>query len=332
MSPLAGAGLAAAAVAALVLCVVGLVRAHRRDRLKYIGRDKALERRLRFVAAPLANPAAAAAQAAGAESIFRERDKHARLAWVWTPLTRRYPLVDPPKALALSLGAGAGAAAFAWFSMWFLKVPLAGWWTPAVVWCAGAFGLWQALKVQQAKREAAFIRQFPEVVDQVVRLAGAGVPPVEALSVVADDAQVPVRPVLRDVCDALTAGLDADRALRLAAERVRLAEFTLFAAVLRLQRRAGGGISGAFANLAATLRERNKTALKARAATAQTRFTLIILAVMPVVVLVGQQFTAPASVEMLFGTESGITLLRVGTALIVIGLLVARALAARAAR
>ena len=95
-----------------------------------------------------------------------------------------------------------------------------------------------------------------------MRLAGAGVPPVEALSVVAEDAQPPVAPVLREVCDALLAGLDVDRALRMTSERVRLAEFTLFAAVLRLQRRAGGGISGAFANLAETLRERNKTALK----------------------------------------------------------------------
>ena len=331
MSPLTGALLAAGAVAALLLAVVGLVLAHRRDQLKYIGRDKAMERRLRRVAAPLANPAGAAAEAAGAESIFREREGRSRLAWVWRPLARAYPLVHPPKALGLAVLAGIGAAAFAGFSLWFLKLP-AGWWTVPALWTAGAFGGWQALRWQQARREAAFIRQFPEVVDQIVRLAGAGVPAVEALSVVAQDAPEPVGPVLTEVCDALTAGLDADRALRMASERVRMAEFTLFAAVLRLQRRAGGGISGAFANLAATLRERNQTALKARASTAQTRFTLLILTVMPVLVLIGQKFTAPASVEMLFGTEQGTTLLRVGVGLIVVGLLIARTIAARAAR
>ena len=250
---------------------------------------------------------------------------------MWTPLKRRYPLVHPPKAFALALAAGAGSAAFAGFSLWFLKVP-GGWWTVPILWAAGAFGVWQALKAQQARLEAAFIRQFPEVVDQIVRLAGAGVPAVEALSVVAADATEPVKPVLQEVCDALQAGLDADRALRIAADRVRMAEFTLFAAVLRLQRRAGGGISGAFANLAATLRERSKAALKAHASTAQTRFTLLILTVMPVLVLIGQRFTAPESVEMLFGTEQGVTLLRIGTGLIVTGLLVARFIAARAAR
>lgn len=331
MSPLAGALVAAVAVAALLLAAVALVLGARRDKLRYIGRDRALERRLKRVAAPLAGPAEAAAQATGAESIFRERDKRARLAWVWTPLARSYPLVHPPRALAVALGAGAGAAVFVGFALWFLKVP-AGWWTVPALWAAGGFGGWQALRWQQAKREAAFIRQFPEVVDQIVRLAGAGVPAVEALNVVAKDAQEPVSPVLTEVCDALTAGLDADRALRMAAERLRLAEFTLFAAVLRLQRRAGGGISGAFANLATTLRERRKSALKAHASTAQTRLTLLILTVMPVLVLLGQRFTAPESVEILFGTETGITLLRVGTALIVTGLLVARAIAARAAR
>ena len=331
MSPLAGALVAAGAVAALLLAAVGLVLAARRDKLRYIGRDRALERRLRRVAAPLAGPAEAAAQATGAESIFRERDKRTRLAWVWTPLARRYPLVHPPRALAVALGAGAGAAAFAGFALWFLKIP-ADWWTVPALWAAGGFGGWQALRWQQAKREAAFIRQFPEVVDQIVRLAGAGVPAVEALSVVAADAPEPVGPVLTEVCDALNAGLDADRALRMAAERLRMAEFTLFAAVLRLQRRAGGGISGAFANLATTLRERNKSALKAHASTAQTRLTLLVLTAMPVLVLVAQKFTAPESVEMLFGTETGITLLRIGTGLIVTGLLVVRAIAARAAR
>ena len=138
--------------------------------------------------------------------------------------------------------------------------------------------------------------------------------------------------MLVQVRDGLLAGLDTGTTLRQACERVRIAEFTLFAAVIRLQRRAGGGISTAFRNLAETLRERRKTALKAKASTAQTRLTLLILAVMPAIVLVGQKFIAPESVEILFGTEQGVTLLRWGVALIVIGILVARGLAARATR
>ena len=53
---------------------------------------------------------------------------------------------------------------------------------------------------------------------------------------------------------------------------------------------------------------------------------------MPIVVLVAQKFIAPQSVEILFGTEQGTTLLRWGVGLIVAGLLAARAIAVRATR
>ena len=323
MSAVALAGVFAAGLALVLIGAGAVVFARQR------AGDKVLERRLRRVAAPLAAPGTT--QRTDTESIFRKPEREARLGWLWRPLERRYPLVHAPRALALATGAGGVGAAGAWFSLAFLRVPAGGWALPLVA-AAGAGAAWYALRWQQARREAAFIRQFPEVVDQIVRLAGAGVPAVEALSVVAEDVTPPVRPVLKEVCDALLAGLDADTALRLTTERVRLSEFTMFASVLRLQRRAGGGISGAFANLAATLRERRKTALKAHASTAQTRLTLLVLTVMPVIILVAQRFVAPESVEVLFHTERGTTLLQVGTGLIVAGLLVAKAIAARGAR
>ena len=49
---------------------------------------------------------------------------------------------------------------------------------------------------------------------------------------------------------------------------------------------------------------------------------------MPIAVLIAQKFTAPSSVEMLFGTDRGAVLLQVGTGLIVTGILIARSLAA----
>ena len=293
--------------------------------------DPDLRRRLRWAAAPLAGAAGTQAKDGAEESIFRKTEERSRLAWLRAPIESRYPLLDARRAFPLAVGAGCAAAAFAWFSIWFLRIPAGGWTWPACG-LAGGGGLWYTLGWQQARREAEFVRQFPEIVDQIVRLAGAGVPSVEALSVVAEDAPQPVQPILRSVCDALIAGLDSDTALRMATERVRLAEFTMFAAVIRLQRRSGGGISTAFANLAGTLRERRKIALKAHASTAQTRLTLLVLTVMPVAVLTMQKFTAPQSVEILFGTDRGTLLLQVGTALIVTGLLVARGIAARGSR
>ena len=318
--------LTAAGLVALVMLGVGVgVLVWRR------GRDRSLRRRLQRTAAPIARAATVRTGAGPAESIFRHSERRSRLGWLRAPIESRYPLVDARRAFPLAVGGGLVAAALAWLSIWFLRVP-AGGWTPSICGLAGAGGLWYALRWQQARQEAAFVRQFPEIVDQIVRLAGAGVPPVEALSVVTQDSPEPIRPILREVCDALLAGLDVDTALRRVTTRVRLADFTMFAALIRLQRRSGGSISTAFANLSGTLRERSKSQLKAQAATAQSRLTLLVLALMPVVVLIMQSFTAPESVAILFNTEQGATLLQWGVGLIVAGLLVCRAIANRAAR
>lgn len=321
MSPF---GLALAAVAGFALLAAlagGGVLVWRRTR------DPVLERRLRLAASPLAG-AVAVEVPEGEESIFRARERRTRLRRF---IESGYPLLDARRAVPKAVVAGAAAVGTAWFSLWFLRVPW-DWWTLPLLGLIGIGAVWYALGWMQARRETEFVRRFPEIVDQIVRLAGAGVPALEAVSVAAEDAPDPVAPVLRDVRDGLLAGLDADTTLRMAADRLRLSEFTLFAAVIRLQRRAGGGISTAFSNLAATLRERRSTALKAHASTAQTRLTLFVLSIMPVAVLIMQKFSAPKSVEILFGTEDGLSLLRWGTGLIVTGILIARSIAARAMR
>ncbi len=288
-------------------------------------RDRGLERRLGRVAAPLAERGGSEEDAADTD-IFRRDDDGSRFGGLRRVVEARYPLLDGRRALAGGIAAGSAAAAGLWFSMWFLKIP-SGWWTPPLAGFGGLGGMWYAMSWMQARRAGEFTRQFPEIIDQIVRLSAAGVPPLEAIAVVAEDAQPPVRPVLRSVCDGLAGGLDADTALLTVARRVRLAEFTLFTAVIRLQRRAGGGVTGAFSNLSLALRARRSTALKAHASTAQTRLTLLVLAVMPVLVLVGQRFISPEAVEILFDPDRGAMLLQIGVGLILLGLLAARAMA-----
>ena len=289
--------------------------------------DKAHRRRLERARAPLADLAPTDGPEAEAD-IFRSAPGGGRSSRLLGLVESRYPLLNVRGTLPRAVAAGAAAAVGLWFAMWLLRIP-SGWWTMPLVGLGGVGAAWYAISWFHARVAAEFTRQFPEIVDQIVRLSGAGVPPLEAITVVAEDAQPPVQPILRSVCDGLAAGLDADTALLAVAARVRLTEFTLFAAVVRLQRRAGGGISGALSNLSRTLRERRSTALKARASTAQTRLTLLVLSAMPVLVLVAQKFISPQSVDILFGTDQGTTLLHWGCGLIVMGLLAARTIAAR---
>ena len=243
----------------------------------------------------------------------------------------RYPLVDPrtalPKAVAFGL---VGAAAMAAAS-WLLRVPF-GWWTPALLASAGAAAAWLSLGRFQRQAADAFAAKFPELVDHIVRLSATGVPVVEAVGSVTEHAPHPVKPVLTVFSDQLTAGIDPDEAARTVARRFPIPELVMFLAVIRLQRRSGGGVSAAFSNLSQTLRDRRQTGLKAKASTAQTRFTLLILAVLPFALLLIQNFTSPDSIDMLFNTDTGTLMLRWGFALIAGGLWVARSIAAGAAR
>ena len=315
--------LAAAGGGAVSLCCVVAFLLLRRS-------DEEIRRRLRRAAEPLSDRGEAD-EAAVETDIFRSAETRSRWGRLWRPVEARYPLLNVRRTLPGAIAIGIGAAAGFWFSMWFLRVS-SGWWTIPLVGIAGVGATWYAMSWFHVRLATEFTRQFPEVIDQIVRLSGAGVPPLEAIAVVAQDARPPVQPVLRSVCDGLIAGLDPDTALLSVARRVRLAEFTLFTSVIRLQRRSGGGVSSAFANLSHALRQRRSTALKARASTAQTRLTLLVLSLMPVLVLVAQNFISPQSVEILFGTDRGNSLLHWGVGLVIFGLLVARGIAAHGER
>ena len=291
-------------------------------------RDGGLKPRLERISEPLTARVAELDPEVDA-SIFRTVQVRSRSGRFVRFVQARYPLVDVRRSLARAIAIGLAASAGFWLVMQVLQIPT-GWWTVPLACTAAVAATAYAMSWFQSRQVTEFTRQFPETIDQIVRLSRAGVPALEAIAVITEDTQPPVEPVLRNVCEGLIAGLDADTALRAVSARVQLAEFTLFTSVISLQRRAGGSVSTAFANLSRTLRDRRSVALKSRASTAQTRLTLLVLSVMPVLVMVGQKFVAPGSIDMLFGTDEGNSLLHWGVGLIVAGLLAARFIASRA--
>ncbi len=295
--------------------------------LAYV-RANALKPRIQRVAAPMADDGDAPGIEI-AQSVFRTER---RRAWLWDRIEAWYPLLQGPRAVGVAGGVAAGVGGGLGAVMHFvLQIPGGPWLALGILGGMIASG-YVALVWLQAREAKKFTQQFPEVVDQIVRLARTGMPPLEALSNVAPDVPPPIQGVLEAVRNGLAAGLDAGRTMKTVAARVRIPEFTLFCAVLRLQRRAGGGVSEALGNLAATLRERRKIALKAHSSTAQTRLTLLVLVLLPIVVLVMQKFTAPETVDILFDTPNGLLVLRIGIGLIALGVGVAWLLIARGTR
>ena len=289
--------------------------------------QRELKRRLSRVAATLKGGTLPDAATGDNISVFREQRSKSRLV---ERLEHQFPMIDVRKALPRAVGLGVVGmvatglgAAFVGFGLFaiVLLVPVSG------LGCS-----WGVLAMQDTGQRNEFTKIFPETTDQVVRLVRAGVPSMEAISIVAQEAPPPVGGIMREIASAVAAGLDPETAIRSTAARVRIPAFSLFSAAVCLQMTTGGGISGALGNLSVTLRARHDIALKAKSSTAQTRLTLAIISLVPVVVLATQNFTNPQTIETLFYTESGGTLLRYGVGLILSGLLVARALSARVGR
>ena len=295
--------------------------------LAYV-RANALKPRIQRVAAPMADDGDAPGIEI-AQSVFRTERKR---AWLWDRIEAWYPLLQGPRAAGIAGGVAAGVGVGLWLVMQLiLQIPGGPWLALGILggMVASGYGTLVWLQARETKK---FTQQFPDVVDQIVQLSRTGMPPLEALSNVVPDIPPPIQGVLEAVRSGLAAGLDADRTMRTVAARVRIPEFTLFCAVLRLQRRAGGGVSEALGNLTGALRERRKTALKAHSSTAQTRLTLVVLILLPIVVLAMQKFTAPETVDILFNTPNGLFVLRIGIGLIVLGVGVAYLLIARGTR
>ncbi len=288
--------------------------------------QQALDRRLRLIAAPLSGETLADKVSTVDISVFRPQ--HNR-SWLLDQIEMHFSMLDVhqvlPKALWLSVaGMVAGGLAAVVFGFGWLSIPL------ALVCGLGVGGT--TLAWQDSSRRAEFIKLFPETVDQIVRLMRTGLPSMEAIAVAAEEVQPPVDGVLQEIVGRVSSGLDPETVLRRTAAHVRIPEFTLFSSAICLQRMTGGGVSDALGNLSATLRARHETMAKKSSATAQTRITLLVLALVPVGVLCVQNFTNPAAVRMLFFTDSGTTLLRYGVGFILAGILVARSLAARVGR
>ena len=257
------------------------------------------------------------------ESIFRAVNQETMTGRVWTRIGASYPLVSARSGITVLLGGFVAGSATGLAIAWMLRFEMNHWVQGAGV-ITGVVVAYVMLRRAQKIEEERFRREFPEVIDQMMRLGQTGVPPLEAIGTIAGECPVPIRPVFESIRDNMLAGLDADVTLRSTSEHVRLAEFMMFASIVRLQRRAGGGITESFKNLAETLRERRRIGNKAKSATAQTQLTLIVLGVMPMVVLGVQSVVAPKSVAMLFQSEDGILVLRIGVVLIVLGIVVAR--------
>lgn len=232
-------------------------------------------------------------------------------AWV-TWLQQRYPLAGGTRTGAIAIAVGALTLVFLIVLLIFVQTPPL---LAVVLAIAGSVGAGWGIgsMLENAKREE-YNDRLLLAMDDFQRMVRFGIPTLQALSSAAETAEEPLRSSLRNVLLETGFGVPLEHAIAQEARRVKMSELAMLAAILSTQASTGGTLSESVGNLAMMLRERRDNRAKMKAATAESRITLIILALVPVIGVGIQGATDPEVVSKLFGEARH--LLGIGLALI----------------
>ncbi len=113
-------------------------------------------------------------------------------------------------------------------------------------------------------------------------------------------------------------------ALRLSSQRIRLPDFQFFAVAVLLQQSAGGNLLPTLEALAQMMRTRRAVQSKARAATAEVRFSAYILGSLPFITVGALLVISPGYLNPLFHDPRGHAILAAAAAGLLISAIVMR--------
>lgn len=173
-----------------------------------------------------------------------------------------------------------------------------------------------------ARRMKAFISQFPEAIDLIVRGLKSGLPVPVSMQTVAVEIPDPVSGEFRTISERVQFGQTLDDALRDAAERVPAPEFRFFVISLAVQRETGGNLAETLENLADILRKRQQMKLKIKAMSSEAKASAMILGSLPFLVFSVVYAINPGYVTQLFTDPRGVIMVAGGLASLAIGIVV----------
>ena len=148
----------------------------------------------------------------------------------------------------------------------------------ALVSCGG----WLWLMTRIGKRRAKILEQLPDFVEHMGRALSAGNSLEEALYSATEDAEQPIRGLFLSVARQVRLGAPIEDVLDEAALIHDVNEVRVMAMAARVNRRYGGSLRRIFKSLVQAIRERDAAARELRALTAETRYSAMVLAIVPI--------------------------------------------------
>lgn len=190
---------------------------------------------------------------------------------------------------------------------------------------AGFFGVprWFVL-FKRKRRVKAFLEEFPNALDVIVRATRSGLPLNDGLRLIAAEAVEPVRSEFRRIVEGQQMGLTVPQSIGKLPDTMPCSEANFFAIVVQIQAQAGGNLSEALGNLSRVLRDRKKMKAKVSALSMEAKASAAIIGSLPFIVTVLIYLTSPDYITLLFTTSTGHMLLLIAGVLMFIGLYIMR--------
>lgn len=195
-------------------------------------------------------------------------------AWLCTLLWRTGSEVEPPKVTRIWLAAVLiGLPSVLLLFGWLGGLGLAGF--------SGVIG-WAWLSRKAAARHALMLEQFPGYLEAMMRVLSSGNTLEESIAIAARESPEPLRPLMLSVGRQVRLGAPIDVVLMESAEIHRLNDVKVMALAAAINRKYGGSLRNILRSLVNAIRSRDTAARELRALTAETRFSAVVLSVMPI--------------------------------------------------
>ena len=161
------------------------------------------------------------------------------------------------------------------------------------------------LSFLKKRRENKFLNTFPDSVDVIVRGIKAGLPLLDSIKIIANEAPEPAKSEFQAIVETQTIGMPLGEACAKLYERMPLPEANFFGIVISIQQKAGGNLSEALGNLSRVLRDRKKMKAKIQAMSMEAKASAVIIGSLPICVGLLVWLTSPDYIELLWTTELG---------------------------
>ena len=164
------------------------------------------------------------------------------------------------------------------------------------------------IKFKTKRRQKAFMKDFPDALESMMRMLKAGMPVGEAIRMVATEFEGPMGEEMERIYEQQKIGVPLPEAVLNAAKRMPLAEMQMFATAIAIQTQTGSSLSEVLQNLAGVIRARFKLRRKVVALSSEAKASAAIIASLPCLVTLALYFLNGEYLEVLYTTSTGKTL------------------------